>query len=1722
MNAHHFRKDSFLVLQYHRTKKRFDKLNLRFKRRLSNQSLDELNGRKRYYLLRKLRKLKSRLDELTARLKMAIAAGTVAASVLISTDLQAQTGATVSEGSAVRVNAASNGEQDEMSFDVMDDGRMLVVWKDEEQGKVLGRWYDQDRIADENTIEIATDISGSTDVEYNTPQVAVDSDGSFVVVMDVYNDLGEGAHENRVLVLPFSLDGVAQTGDQVLLEGDDDSPSTANEATLPKIAMNGDGDFVVTWQSIKDGSYFQYDVFARAYINGAWQAEQQLSDPEADTNAKSPQVAINDDDDFVIVWAQDEGYSGSFGDNLFSIRYRSSFGGTLGTEQTVHSGSYTSGILPQVHLDKTGEFVIGFVENYSYPDRIYARRYDSDDNQIQSFDFSSGGSISLTQLDMEVDKDGIHNFVGNSGSSVEFYRYDKFGENIDDYSNTLNDVNSVQVRVDGGDVITGWNNSGDPDVSSVYFRVYSGDNGLRADSRDLLTINDASNQELPQQMHISNAAEDGSFVVAWQSSNDGESETQIFAQRFNGDGEKVGDNFIVNVETNTFTDSAPKVAMDDDGKFVIGWLQYYESDKIMLRLYNAEGVPQGNEFQAADLEGRGGVDFYDIAYKNGIGAVFYDGSGMIVNKFNSAGTVSQNIEAHNSGSATPPKIAMDQDGDAMLIWTESGYLHGAVLAATEFPEGSSTTVETTFQISEGSISSSDPDVSAFGDDDFIIAWNEGGNLKFRTSEDSEFKSVKDIEYNSSGFDIKSINYQGGEIFMAIADRILTTDEYGRERISFIDYQYDADDFQVVSTGSKKFMAGISSSLDDELGLGEFVYNGPFEPNGRIVNSTSTNYQVNPHVSRNGDGDYVIVWESQFTNGSSIYAKRYDSENCQVGSEILVAEPDEAYDEDYQRHPNVTLNEDGSFVVVWESVGMPEEGGGHQELVFQKFDNNGNTVGSRTPIVELGEDATTVYSIWPDISSDKDGDFVVAWSIESYNSGDYDNASLRYRRYNSDGSASDETRTLISTLPLPNEVSEGLVHVDMDAEGDFAFSWADYDENGYMNVRKYNFDGTPAWGSVKSKALNSAIIGNDVTILPNGRVAAISVLDSDSGPGTDYDIQGVLFDPEGDEIVEVDFADFMDFRRPGGGISIESNENEIVVSGTYDGEGYSVNLARFDADGNRLGSTVYVPDASSFDFRGIPNTGVDKDGDIIITWSMPGDEDTEIFAHEQLSPLPQIKYDDLNVQEAGTIKLSDEIEIFDNFGGESWKIAVTSPGSNGTLTLGESVTLSEGSKFTGDDVGEYGVYYKHNGTETSSDEFSLTIKSQYGFERNLTIPIGITNTNDNPVLVSALEDKETNEDAALSLAISSEKFSDEETSDLTYTAKLEDGGDLPAWLSFTESSITFSGTPANADVAELNIRLTAADAGNLQVSDVFKLTIKNVNDAPNVLTAIDDKDTNEDALFSFVAENVFEDIDVGDEVTITVKQEDGSDLPGWLSYDAGTGQFSGTPLNENVGTVFIKLTGTDKEGATAEEIFAINVINTNDAPTLTGSIGDQTAKVGEAFELTIDKGAVFSDVDGDNLTLSMSTSDGAAIPDWLSFNAETNVLSGVPTEEGNDILRVTATDPSGASIGTVFILEVGPGDSQDPDPDPEPEPLGLEEGEIKIFPNPVVDQLQLHWGSTEDMKVQVMNYSGQIMLEAIQRPGDALDVSVLPAGNYLLKIGDEKALITFKFVKHRNN
>jgi len=98
-------------------------------------------------------------------------------------------------------------------------------------------------------------------------------------------------------------------------------------------------------------------------------------------------------------------------------------------------------------------------------------------------------------------------------------------------------------------------------------------------------------------------------------------------------------------------------------------------------------------------------------------------------------------------------------------------------------------------------------------------------------------------------------------------------------------------------------------------------------------------------------------------------------------------------------------------------------------------------------------------------------------------------------------------------------------------------------------------------------------------------------------------------------------------------------------------------------------------------------------------------------------------------------------------------------------------------------------------------------------------------------------------------------------------------------------------------------------------------------------------------------------------------------------------------------------------------------HSNFEPYVKDSITKQTARVKQLFSLSV-RDDTFYDDDGNNtLSYSATSSDGSALPAWLTFDAKRKMLSGTPQQPGTYLIKITATDNAGATAICTFTVTV---------------------------------------------------------------------------------------------------
>ncbi|MFM1748780.1 MAG: hypothetical protein RLZZ188_2446, partial [Verrucomicrobiota bacterium] len=231
------------------------------------------------------------------------------------------------------------------------------------------------------------------------------------------------------------------------------------------------------------------------------------------------------------------------------------------------------------------------------------------------------------------------------------------------------------------------------------------------------------------------------------------------------------------------------------------------------------------------------------------------------------------------------------------------------------------------------------------------------------------------------------------------------------------------------------------------------------------------------------------------------------------------------------------------------------------------------------------------------------------------------------------------------------------------------------------------------------------------------------------------------------------------------------------------------------------------------------------------------------------------------------------------------------------------------------------------------------------------------------------------------------------------------------------SFSYTVDNANATVQALaSSASTLTESFSYQTTDVLgqtstaalTITIQGANDAPVAVSTANQSGTLNVAL-SFTA-NAFTDVDTGNTLTYSATQSDDSALPAWLSFNASTRVFSGTPTA--TGTLTLKMTGSD--GAlSASTIFTLT-ISGKSTPVVTVTPGTYTYN-GSAQG----PGALQTTNTGDGSTYTFSYAGTAN--DGSTYTAS----STAPTKAGSYTVTATVAETtswnSASSSATAFTI-----------------------------------------------------------------------------------------------------
>ena len=184
--------------------------------------------------------------------------------------------------------------------------------------------------------------------------------------------------------------------------------------------------------------------------------------------------------------------------------------------------------------------------------------------------------------------------------------------------------------------------------------------------------------------------------------------------------------------------------------------------------------------------------------------------------------------------------------------------------------------------------------------------------------------------------------------------------------------------------------------------------------------------------------------------------------------------------------------------------------------------------------------------------------------------------------------------------------------------------------------------------------------------------------------------------------------------------------------------------------------------------------------------------------------------------------------------------------------------------------------------------------------------------------------------------------------------------------------TFTFTPDANYNSTVTLSYEVSD-GQLGIAASQTLTLAPVNDAPEALVPVVDQTTDEGQVFSYqLPADAFIDVD-SPNLSYSATLADGSALPSWLSFDANTQTFSGTPSFSDAGVLSVKVMASDGQ-LSAEQVLTLDVMERNQLPVIDPNAS--ALMLDEDSTLVIEVLSRVVDFEGDALTVSNINVDAA--------------------------------------------------------------------------------------------------------------------------------------------------
>jgi hypothetical protein len=1135
-------KKTIYHIQYFRLGELYRKLNSRLNKHFSLGRFYKFTKRQQYKLLKRLEKVKIKLLRLEQILKLSGSAMAVGL-FIDSTDIQAQT---PKAGNEFRVDKSTPSYSTRSS--AMDsNGDFVIVWQGA-YNNVYAQLYDFNGTPQGTQITIPL-----ADGDYPSIAVAMDRDGDFVITYGKMNGTSPDVYARR-----YNAAGLIQ-GSEFRV-----NTYTSYNQYFASVAMDSDGDFVITWVSPRNNGT-HYGIYAQRYNSSgiAQGTEFQVNTYTSDTDR--PDIAMDDIGNFVITWestGQDWVNSTVLDADAGIYAQRFDAAGTFqGAEFRVNTLVQDNQTEPSIAMDGDGDFVIawGTYSNAATPTTV---------NAIKSQRFNASGIPQGTE------------FQVNNTTTFGYAYADVAADNDGDFVVTWTSYNGQDGNKEG-----------------VYAKRFNSAGAVLDNEFQVNTFT------YSEQAYSSIAMDSlGEYVISWQSrSQDVSGSYSVYAKRY-----------VLN-QTPVISKQVFSIAEDSNNGTSLGTITASDPDVGQTLTYTIIAGNTAGKFainsSTGEIKVTGLLD-YETVFTYALTVQVTDNGNP--SRRNSAIVIVNITNVREAPVATPQNFSVTENS---ATGTVVGTLHFPVdsgLIGTYAIIGGNTGNAFAINSTTGVITVTGPlDYETLASYALSVQITDNGSPALNASTVINIAIIDANEaplISPQTFSIAENSANG----ISIGTVLATDPDLGQTLTYSITGGNTGNAFAIDNTTG---VITLTGSLDYET-LASYVLTIKVMDNGSPVKSTSAIIAVN----------IVNVNEAPVIT-SKTYSIAENSQDHTFLGKIIASDPDLGQTLNYSilsgNIGNVfNIDNSGSVNTGYiEVVGLLDyETISSYTLIVQVTDNgipsmNASAVITinitdviETPvIIEEFKVNTTTYEaqIAPVIAMDDNGDFVIAWSSKDQDGNGYGIYAQRYTA----GAVAVGPEFQVNTYTMGDQNDPFIA---MNSTGEFVITWSSFDQDGNGNgvyAQRYNSMGIAQGGEFQVNTFTTNAQFNPSVAMNDAGGFVITWTSDSEGHDENWGVYAQRYNASGiAQGTEFNVNTYIFGSQGRSSIAMNSIGNFVITwtSSFEDGSGSGIYAQRYNALGVAMGAEFRVNTRTNDD-QDYPAISMDDTGDFIIVWQ--GVDDT---------------------------------------------------------------------------------------------------------------------------------------------------------------------------------------------------------------------------------------------------------------------------------------------------------------------------------------------------------------------------------------------------------------------------------------------------------------------------------------------------------------------------------